>query len=264
MVKVHIISDLWLDSNEWNNPEDENLPECDVVIVNGNCGHTKRAMILIEPLCEKYPEKQFIYNMGLIDAPYQKTKTQVPDGLRARQMYSDLWPKNLHYRYKKPLILEINNTKLDILCLHGYPSIAENVQDDEAWRSTVWYRYFYHGVTHDQTVFKAPQAANVYHGHWPIWSTPELCRQEHDAELELIKSWLNTPSEGLKVLVTAISPFNDPNLANIEYTMYQGIQPDYWFVGGTKIDTTIDNCLLHGNPGSGSLVRDVVCTMKTI
>jgi hypothetical protein len=263
MLKIHIISDLWLESNEWNNPDDENIPECDLVIINGNCGDTHRTMILVELLCKKYPEKQFIYNIGLIDAPFQKTKTQIPDGLRARQMYSDLWPKNLHYSYKKPMSLEIKGTVLDIFCLHGCPKVAENVQDNAVWRSTLWYRYYYHGVTHDQTLFKAPQAADVYHGHWPIWSTPELCREEHADELEKIKEWLNTPSDGYKVLVTAISPVNDPSLKGIEYTMYHDILPDYWFVGGTAINTKIGKSVIYGNPGSGELSRSAVLTMET-
>lgn len=263
MLKIHVISDLWLDSNDWGNPEDEILPDCDLVIVNGNCGHTQRAMILIEALCKKYPDVQFIYNIGLADTPFQKTKTQIPDGLRARQMYSDLWPKNLHYRYKKPMTLEIKNIKLDIFCLHGYPYMSESVTDDKEWRSTTWYRHCYHGVTHDQSVFKAPQAADVYHGYWPIWSTPALCREEHNTELEAINNWLGDSSDGYKILVTAISPFNDPNLGNFEYTMYQDIQPDYWIVGGTKIHIKIDKCTVHGNPGSGSLVRSIVCPIES-
>lgn len=263
MLKVHVISDLWLGPNEWNDPEDENLPEADLVIVNGNCGHTQRAMILIEDLCKKYPTIQFIYNIGLADTPFQKTKTQIPDGLRARQMYSEFWPKNLHYRYKKPLSLEIKDTTLDILCLHGYPNVAESVTDDKEWRSTIWYRHCYHGVTHDQSVFKAPQAADVYHGYWPIWSTPELCREDHNNDVELINEWLSEPTDGYKILITAISPFNDPNLGNIEYSMYPNINPDYWFIGGTKTHTKIGNCTVHGNPGSGPSVRSVVCTIES-
>jgi hypothetical protein len=262
MIKIHVISDLWLDSNEWNNPEDEVIPECDLVIFNGNCGDINRSMILFELLCKKYPEKQFIYNEGIIDAPYQKTKTQLADGLRARQLYSDLWPKNLHYRYRKPMMLEIKGTVLDVFCLRGYPKVADHVQDDTVWRSTIWYRWCYHGVTHDQKVFKAPEAADVYHGHWPIWSTPNLCREEHDSELEEIETWLKTPSDGNKILITATSPFNDPNLKGIEYTMYQGIFPDYWFVGGAEINTKIGKCVLYGNPGSGKFIRNTVCVME--
>ena len=263
MLKVHLMSDLWLEDNEWADPEDEILPECDLVIVNGNCGVTRRTMLHIETLCKKYPEKQFIYNLGSRDIAHQKSYTQIPDGLTARQLHSDLWPTNLHYRYKKPLTLEINNTVLDIFCLHGYPKIDEKVEDDAAWRSTTWWKHFYHEITHDQTKFKAPNAANVYHGHWPVWSTPELCREDHDIEQATINNWLATPSDGYKVLITSLSPVNDSTLSNIEYTMYEGIQPDYWFVAGVKIDTVIGQCQLHGNPGRGALARNTVFTMQS-
>ena len=262
MLKVHLISDLWLEDIDWGNPEDEVLPDCDLVIINGNCGTTKRSMIYIELLCKKYPDKQFIFNMGRRDMAFQKSYTQIPDGLTVRKTHSDLWPKNLHYSYKKPFTLTINNTTLDIFCLHGYPNVAEHVENDAVWKATTWQLHFFHGLTHDQTVFKAPQAANVYHGHWPIWSTPELCRQDHATELETISSWLEQPSDGHKVLITALSPINDSSLTNIEYTMYESIQPDYWFVGGATIETTIGKCHLHGNPGSGLTPRNTVFTMK--
>lgn len=264
MLKIHTISNLWLEDNEWASPEEEVLPECDLVIVNGNCGIAKRAMLHIEVLCKKYPEKQFIYNMGGRDIAHQKSYTQIPDGLLVRQTHSDLWPKNLHYRYKKPFILKIKDTTLDIFCLHGYPKVAEHVEVDDVWKSTLWYRNFYHEITHDQSKFKAPEADDVYHGHYPIWSTPELCRIDHDIELETINEWLNSPSDGHKVLITTFSPFDDVTLPNIEYTMYENIQPDYWFVGGAKIDTVLGKCYLHGNPGRGSIARNTIFTLKTV
>ena len=64
MIKVHVISDLFLGFNEFANPEDEVLPEVDLVILNGNIGHLKRGMLYAETLCRKYPETQFVYNLG--------------------------------------------------------------------------------------------------------------------------------------------------------------------------------------------------------
>lgn len=261
MLKVHIISDLWLEDNEWADPEDEILPECDLVIVNGNCGIAKRTMLHIETLCKKYPEKQFIYNLGGRDIAHQKSYTQIPDGLTGRQIHSDLWPKNLKYSYRKPFNLELKGIKLDVFCLHGYPKVDESVAVDEVWKASLWYRNFYHEITHDQTVFKAPEAANVYHGHWPIWSTPDLCRVDHDKELDIINAWLNQPSDGHKTLITTLSPFNDLTLPGIKYTMYENIQPDYWFVGGASLNTKIGKCSIHGNPGRGSLARSTVFSM---
>jgi hypothetical protein len=261
MIKVHLISDLWLEDNEWCDPIDEELPECDLVIINGNCGASKRTMVYVEFLCKKYPEKQFIYNMGKREFPYQKSYDQIATGLTVRQKCSELWPNNLHYSYKKPFNIQVNGVTLDIFCLHGYPNVNENVAVDDTWKNTSWYRYFYHGITHDQSVFKAPQAADVYHGHWPIWSTPELCRQDHNTELNIINEWLNEPSESIKVLVTALSPLNDASLDNIEYTMYDGIQPDYWFVGGAPINTIAGRCQILGNPGRGSSARNTVFTL---
>jgi hypothetical protein len=256
MIDLHVISDLALFMFEHTDPVDEVLPDCDLVIFAGNCGYVKRTMVYAEMLCNKYPDKQFIVNLGMKELPFQKNSTEIRDGLMVRHAHSELWPENLHFKYQKPIKLKIKDRELDILCMFGFPYIDENVQADEVWKSTEWYRYAYHGLTHNQNDFKPKGASDVNHGHFPIWSTPALCREYHDKELEIVKAWLGDGGADSKILITALSPIDDPCLSGIQYTMYSEIEPDHWIFGGSAIKTS----KLYGNPGKGAACRsEVLC-----
>jgi hypothetical protein len=247
---------------EHADPEDNCIPDCDLVIINGNCGYVKRTMIYVESLCKKYPNMIFLVNLGMRELIHQKNEDEIREGLTFRRLFSEHWPKNLIFSFKKPIMLSIKGRNINILCLYGYPNVAEGVQDDANWRSTEWYRFTYHGITHDQKMFKPKEASDVYHGHFPIWSTPDLCRRDHDKELSIVYEWLeNTNPDECKILLTAISPINEPALDNIPYEMFPEISPDYWIVGGTDINQKINRCTVYGNPGRGILRRNNILSI---
>ena len=257
-MKIHLISDVnsaWF--QEKPNHEDYELPDADIVIFTGNYSNfLRRTMDQVENIAKMYPEKLFIVNFGMKELTAQKSFTEIRDGINNRQLFYENWPKNLHFSYQKPLKLEINNKKVDVLCLYGFPHVEE--VDMNVWKSTEWYQYTFHGITHDQSYFKPKQAADVYHGHFWIWSTPELCREDHKKECEIISNWIaEKEEESTQILVTALSPLKDPCLEGVDYTMYPDLHPDVWVFSG--VPTTIHNnrIVLHGNPGSGTVARSV-------
>ena len=257
MIKAHVISDLYLYDNEWTDPIEETMPECDIVFINGNNGIIRRSVFLAETICKKYPEIQVIYLNGRRELLRQKEKNLANNGLTARKYYSDLWPKNLHFSFEKPIHLTINETKLDILCLHGYPNITNADIDSELWKSTSWYKYVNHGLTADPNYSRPKGISNASRGDFPIWSTPCLCREEHAREYEITKQWNDSREEGVvKILATSLSPIDDLSLNGIEYTMYPGISPDHWVVSGHETDTVFSDYHLHGNPGRGQAARN--------
>ena len=260
MIKVHVISDFYLPFIEFSTETDVSLPECDLVVIAGNMGQIKRVMVYVESLCRKYPDKQFIFNTGRTeDGLHQKNNTEMSDGLTNRQSLSNFWPKNLHYGFQKPISLTINDQKIEVLCFHGFPYIAEDNIDDSIWKSTQWYKYATHGVTYDQKEFKHKDAADIYHGWFPKFSTVERCREDHDLEYDIVKQWLNNaPSDVTKILVTALFPKNDPCLEGIDYTMYPGINPDVWIASGRTLEDRTNNYVLYGNPGREQSAREAV------
>lgn len=256
MIKAHVISDLYLHDNEWADPIDETMPECDIVFVNGNNGVFRRSVLLAETICKKYPDIQVVYLNGRRELIRQKEKTIVNDGLTARKFYSELWPKNLHFAFEQSIQLTIRETNLDILCLHGYPNILNDDINSELWKSTSWYRYVNHGLTADPNYYRPKGISDASRGDFPIWSTPRLCREAHDREHDIIKKWNDIREEGVvKILATSLSPIDDLSLGGIEYTMYPGISPDHWVVGGHQTDTVFSDYHLHGNPGRGLTAR---------
>jgi hypothetical protein len=263
MIKAHVVSDLMLFNNTVD-PSDEVIPECDIAFVVGNIGYARRTMFYSETLCAKYPNTQFIFNMGRTETLHAKNESQYVDGLRTRQMLSPFWPSNLHYAHRESIKLTINEVTLDILCLPGYPKVAETVEYDAVWKSHNWYRFASHGVTYDHNDFKVQGAADVPHGWFPIVSTPELCRIDHDKDLVLINEWLDNRTDNVpKILVTAFSPIADPGMPNVDYVMYPGANPDYWIFGGTKANTTTDTgTVLYGNPGRELNARSEVLAIN--
>ena len=260
MIKIHTISDYYLGFTEFTTEVDETLPECDLVVVIGNMGLIKRSMMYVEYLCRKYPEKQFILSMGRTeDGLHRKNDDELTDGLANRQLISELWPKNLHYAHKKPIELTINGQKVEVLCFYGFPYIIEESVDNTLWKSTQWYKYAAHGVTFDQSEFKHKDAADVYHGWFPKFSTPERCREDHDKEYAIAQDWMAAKSDDtIKILVTALSPKNDPCLSGIEYIMYPGLRPDVWLSSGVKMEDRSENFILYGNPGRSESARNNV------
>lgn len=256
MIKAHVISDLNLGDNEWADSIDETMPECDIIFVSGNNGGFKRSVLLAETICKKYPDIQVVYLNGRRELVRQKEKTIINDGLTTRKFYSELWPANLHFAFEKSFELTIKETKLDILCMHGYPYITDDNIDSDLWKSTSWYRYVNHGLTSDPEYNRPPGISTASRGEYPIWSTPSLCRKEHDREYEIIKKWDSNKAEGVtKILVTSVSPINDASLNGIEYTMYPNISPNHWVADGYTVDTECASYHLFGNPGRGLTAR---------
>lgn len=262
MIKAHILSDFYLGIIEPTDNVDETLPDCDLVFIAGNLGHIKREMIYVEKMCRKYPNKQFILNIGRTEGTGQKNNTELVDGLTSRQLLSEFWPKNLHYAYQKPIKLTINEQTLDILCLHGYPNFIEKDISEKEWKSSSWWKYASHGVTFDQNEFRPTGTSDVYHGWFPKVSNVERCIESHALENAIVQDWLNNKeSGGTKVLVTALNPIEDPCLPKLKYEMYPGANPDIWIAGGKQMTVETNSYRLYSNPGRAPSARESVFTI---
>ena len=70
--KVHIIHDLLYGFNEPTSPEDLQLLDVDLVILNGNIGYTaKRSWHYAYQIAHLYPNIQFVFNDGYTER-YQR------------------------------------------------------------------------------------------------------------------------------------------------------------------------------------------------
>lgn len=261
MANIHIISDLNLGYNQHANPEDEVIPaDCNLLVINGNIGtHLKRSMLFVETLCKKYPTVQVIYNLGTYEGGYHSKELGKNDnvgGMLLRQQVSSSWPKNLHFSPLSPLKIEVAGKKYDIMCAFGFPKImsADN------WEDSTWYKTISFGTTTDHSLFRPAGAAEVWHGPFATRVTIEEINQRHDQEQEIIRNWELDYDEnsGYKILITSISPIQDPRCTGLRYVMYPEfhLYQRLWITSGVKSSGAIvRGAKLVSNPGSGSLTR---------
>lgn len=258
MTKIHIISDLFLRYNE-KDPAQEILPDVDLVVINGNIGHLKRSMLYAETLCNKYPDIQFIYNLGeseLYDL-IPKFTGEIEQSLRIRKETNASWPPNLHWPEVPTIVKCKNGYIFDVFCTYGFPKI--NSVSCE-WKETRWARFYVKEILDDHDPegkwYKPLETSRVRHGHIPDFATIDWINDKHKKECAKVKSWELTPSYH-KLLVTHISPYNDVRCNNQNTSPYLiHLERGTWIT--SNVDLRGVNFLgsrLYGNPGRGDRQR---------
>lgn len=267
MANIHIISDLNLEFHEQTNPADEVIPvDCDLLVVNGNVATTpKRSMLFVETLCNKYPDIPVIYNPGMYEGGHldkSSGKNNQMDAMRIRQQASPFWPKNLHFPRLSAVKINIGDKKYDIMCAFGFPKIISPGQ----WEESFWYKSISFRSTEDHSLFRPPDASEVYHGQFPLRATVEEINQRHDQEEKVIRNWEldYDDTSGYKILITALSPIQDPFCTGLAYIMYPNfhLYNRLWITSGVKFSGSIvRGARLFSNPGSGVDARQQLITV---
>ena len=267
MLKVHLISDLFLDYNEFS-MEEEVIPDVDLCVINGNIGFLKRSMLFAETLCKKYPKVPFVINLGETEAhQYTKEKFvgETLESMNIRQLVNESKPSNLNWSTDPMIITCKNGAQVDILCSYGYPYIYST---NTPWAHTNWHRYYKMAVDDTENpsdrFWKPKDTSNVRHGTFPIMATKEYINSMHEIEYNKVKTWEITNSGNYyKILVTHINPYVDTRLSDQKVGPYNIHMSDkYWLSSNTKMNGI--NFLggkLYANPGRGLEARTNVITI---
>ena len=262
MANVHLISDLFIEYNEYSDSEEVIPSNADLVIFNGNIGkHVKRGFLYMEKLCKLYPDVQFVVNLGQQElyANYDKFVDEIANAVQVRKDNNPYWPKNLHYS-RRPMIITLRDgTQVDVLCTYGFPKIYAT---EGNWEDTYWHRnhcvkivYGHDEITH----FKPASTSNVLHGAVPVFATQKDIDDLHEKEWKLVQDWELTPSV-IKILVTHINPFKDTRNSGIQAVAYNiHLERGYWVGSNTFVDGIIYlGAKLYSNPGRGVNARSRV------
>jgi len=260
MANMHIISDLFLEYNEFSDSEEIIPSKADLVIFNGNIGkHIKRGFLYIEKLCKLYPDVQFVVNLGSSElfSNYDKHVDEIPTGLELRRDNSPTWPKNLHYSRDSMIIKLRDGTEVDVLCRYGYPYIYAC---NGRWEDTIWHRNHCKAIVYGKDEikhFKPDATSDVLHGAIPVFATMQDINDLHEKEYLYVKKW-EIQNTVIKILVTHINPYIDSRCRNLKVSPYNiHLERGYWIASDTYVDNIkFLGAKLYSNPGTGALARN--------
>jgi hypothetical protein len=263
----HVISDTFFYSTE-NSQIDENIPDVDVVFINGNIGNSnERSLLYITALCKKYPATQFVYNPGFLEiytpGHIPKILGESRDIIQMTQKLNKDWPTNLHYSYGESKIIRLrNNFSLNVMCLFGFPQIIKTYID---WKQTIWFKNIIADITadyNDSRFHKPTETSNVPHGTCPIWATIEWVNQKHEEEWNKARTWEVSKCEHMKVLCTHLNPIKDKRYEGQLVQPYNiHLQNGLWTSGGDRFEANYVGAKFISNPGRGSEIRSKVFVM---
>lgn len=271
MFNIHVISDLDYGYNEHTDPEDLVLPEeADLVVLNGNIGVVKRVFLYLYELCEKYPDKQFVFNFGELERYFRimpKVQYEGEESLSLRMRNSKEWPKNLHWKDPRAdeglLITLRNNQTISVFTAYGFPKLHKY---EGVWEDTYWYRNYCAAIQLKDDLelleVKPKEYYDASYGQIPIWATPEWINEQFRLTDLKVKKW----EENLKhfgVFVTHLNPFNDSRLKNMTISPYNiHLENLIWITSNTKVNNiNYLGAKLYSNPGRGKLARSEYITV---
>jgi len=262
---IHLISDLFLGFNEFST-EEENIPDVDLVVLNGNIGPIKRGMLYATSLCKKYPTTQFIYNLGQSELHMlgaEKFEGENKKQMLNRKSLDKDWPPNLHMTFEDSVQITLrNDSKLDIFCAYGFPFIRKVLIP---WNETVWAKNYNGKVCSPDD----PEArkkypigtSNVSHGHISLPIDISYINKLHEDEWLKIKNWEGENNGSYKVLITHLNPYNDSRFVGQEISPYliHLDKSSLWLASNTACNgVQFLGGKLHSNPGRGITPRNQV------
>lgn len=262
--RVHLIHDLDYGFNEPTDPADLQLPDCDLVIFNGNLAeHGKRSMLFAYELCEKYPNIQFVYNEGYKEryrGIVDKCEYEYEDSISIRTEQVD-WPKNLHWKDPRSsqgldILLQTGQT-ISVWPVFGFPNI---ITYEGEWEDT----WFYCNISEGQIpVYNLesdilPETDVKIFGDIDKWATEEYVQQKFIEQEDMIRNW-EVNAKHYCILASHLNPHKDPRLKGISYRSYNiHLFERLWATTQQKGTQSYVGAQLVANPGRGSGPRGKV------
>lgn len=261
-IKIHLISDLDYGWNEWSSEEDLELPDVDLIVLNGNIGRLKRSMLYAETIARKYPNTKVIYNLGWLEQYYMvigKSDNEQIKNTENRFKLNPSVPKNLHFSLDSQIIKFNNGFELDVLTTFGFCEIHKL---NTAWENTIWFKKCVSRIDFARGKIEGLPTDDVIHGQVPYFATPEWMHEQYIKEYDKVRNWENTVT-CKKLLITSANPYQDKLYDNLEVSPYKiHLQNGLWLCSGSKVD--LSNFLgarLVSNPGRGLEARQHIITL---
>jgi hypothetical protein len=235
-MKLHIYSDLNLRYLDFANVDDEEIPECDAIIVAGNIStDNKRSQLFQETISKKFNVPLFI-NFGLLE--FSKLSFYYDTIKPVRMRYAMLPDIKCYYDNNKSVVHD--ELRLNVLSITGFPYF-HSVEDfkKSSIRRTLIERV--PGVYRNEL----GQIIGYYKHDWDM----EDFNAIFSKNLKSIIDWLANLPPGYKNIL---------NVSDNAETILEGLDLTNVIVvttGSEAQDRPFQNGRLISNPGSGQTCR---------
>ena len=264
--KVHVIHDLNYNYNEPTDPEDLQIPDVDLVILNGNIGNTgKRSWRYAFEIAKVYPNIHFVFNDGYYERyrfVVDKVKNEYEDSMSIRQKSSD-WPSNLHWKDPRDdkglfILLQTGQT-ISVWPCFGFPDIVsyDNWEDTWFFRNVCEMQKPVADLEHE--IFL--EEGLKLHSAVMHWATPKFIKEQFEDQNTKLRHWetQQIAHKHYGIVVTHLNPIKDPRLDNIKYGPYKiHMYNRLWVTTHQNTATNFLGAKLYSNPGRGSIARGKV------
>jgi hypothetical protein len=261
MFKLHVISDLNYGFNEPTEPADETIPsDVDLVVFNGNLGNPKRSIFYAHNMSKKYPDVQFVYNLGTYERYWRmftKYEYEREDNFNVRINNSNDWLPNLHWkdpRTDNGLLIKLRTGQtVDVFPVYGFPKIYSY---EGSWEDTFFYQNHSICARHKDEFLegeeKPKELAYVSYGGLPIWASMDWDNEKYNEMNLKLKRW-ESSLQHYGILVTHLSPYKDSRLSNCKVAPYEiHLDNRIWITSHDRVkNINYLGAKLYSNPGRG-------------
>lgn len=237
-MKIHVYSDLYLRYFAFADPVDEQVPECDLVVVAGSISDNAKRSLLFQETISVISKKPVIVNYSLTEFTKGDFYQDVVEATAVRyQMKTDV---NCHYHFSKDI--KLSDPRLNVLAITGWPLM----QSDDPSITKYPIKVKFGKIYNEQNELIAQV------DHQP--ATNEEVNKLHQIERTRIQEWLAQPSDCPRLLVigsNATQLLNGFDLTGVVVVTTGTVFTDCEFQGGR----------LYINPGSGAEARSNILTI---
>lgn len=241
-MKIHVYSNLNLRYFEFADPIDEQVPDCDLIVVAGGISDNVKRSLLFQETISVISKKPLVVNYSLTEFAKGDFYQDVIEATAVRyQMKSEV---KCYYHFNHSI--SIDNPMVDVLTVTGWPHIGP----DEDMSLSPLKRYLikvkFGKIYNEQNEL----IAQVDHGY----VSKEEINELHQSDRSRISDWLARTNTAPRLLVigsNARTILDGFDLTGVTVITTADEFTDCEFQGGR----------LYANPGSGLTARSNVLTI---
>lgn len=242
-MRIHVYSNINLRYFEFANPIDEQVPDCDLIVVAGSISDSIKRSLLFQETISVISNTPLIVNYSLTE--FSKGDFYYDNVCATTVRYQMTKDTNCYYNHDSDI--KLDNPAVDVLAISGWPYI----ESEEELAISPLRKYVYKVVWNNMLYNEKNELiGHIQHNTL----TREEINNLHNADRKRIENWLDQSITTPRLLVLG-GNFKQL-LAGFDLTGVTVITTADAF-----IDCEFQNGRLYSNPGSGQIARSNILTV---